>query len=250
MASTKKKLIIAGVVTVALIGVGMFVHMPRHAHGHGGMHYGAMGTGHHKWFSRHGHGGDDNDHHGADMTDHGGMDHDAMMNHDSEMEHSGAMSHNMGMDHGAAIAQAPGEPGQGAFAAIGEIVTRLGADPKTDWSTVDIDGLRAHLLDMDDLVTKASVISRDIPGGLEMTIATTGQGGAAASRMVPAHSPMLAAETGWTVSLDDGDGALVWSVTSDANMAQIRALGFFGLMAKGGHHQVHHLGMATGQMVH
>ncbi len=43
----------------------------------------------------------------------------------------------------------PKEPGQGAFATIAEIVALLTSDPKTDWSKVDIAGLREHLIDMD-----------------------------------------------------------------------------------------------------
>ena len=42
----------------------------------------------------------------------------------------------------------PTEAGQGAFAAIQEIVAILEADPDTDWSKVDIDALRQHLVDM------------------------------------------------------------------------------------------------------
>ena len=37
----------------------------------------------------------------------------------------------------------PTQPGQEAFAAIQEIVAMLEADPRTDWSKVDIDALRS-----------------------------------------------------------------------------------------------------------
>ena len=43
------------------------------------------------------------------------------------------------------------QPGQGAFAAIQEIVEILAADPKTDWSKVNIDALRQHLIDMNNV---------------------------------------------------------------------------------------------------
>src|SRR5438046_3161300 len=43
---------------------------------------------------------------------------------------------------------APREPGQSAFAAIQEIVALLEADPGTDWTKVDIEALRRHLVDM------------------------------------------------------------------------------------------------------
>lgn len=60
---------------------------------------------------------------------------------------------------------APTEPGQGAFAAIAEIVEILRADPATDWETVDVDALRQHLVDMDLLTTRAEVAVVDLPKG-------------------------------------------------------------------------------------
>lgn len=167
-----------------------------------------------------------------------GMTHVEGMNHSSSMQYRGAMGYG------------PTEPGQGAFAAIAEIVAMLADDPNTDWTKVNIAALRQHLLDMDNLVSFAIVRQNNVPGGLEMTIELSGQGAGAASRMVPAHSPVLATETGWAVSLKDTADSLIWTVTSPNNVDQIRALGFFGLMAVGDHHQPHHLGMATGQMVH
>jgi hypothetical protein len=51
----------------------------------------------------------------------------------------------------------PMQPGQGAFAAIQEIVEILEADPETDWSKVDIGALRQHLIDMDNVALHAQV---------------------------------------------------------------------------------------------
>ena len=61
---------------------------------------------------------------------------------------------------------APTQPGQGAFAAIQEIVDILEADPRTDWSKVDIGALRQHLEDMDNVTLHAQVRSTPIGGGL------------------------------------------------------------------------------------
>lgn len=183
----------------------------------------------------------------------GTMQHETMQH--ETMQH-GMMQHGMMQNRGAMTdggMPAPAglaEPGQGAFAAIGEIVARLMADPGTDWSRVDIDGLRRHLVDMDDLVTRTEVTASDIPGGAAFTVSLTGPGGPAAGRMVPAHAPVLASETGWNSRVEPAAGALVWTVTSGEDEARIRALGFFGLMTLGGHHRRHHLGMATGAMVH
>jgi len=159
-------------------------------------------------------------------------------------------SHTPGMAHPSAPLALPTEPGQGAFAAIAEIVTMLRADPVTDWSRVNIDALRAHLVDMDMLVTHASVASTEIDGGLQVIIATNGEGGSAAQRMVLAHSTVLAAETGWASEVVPSTGTLTWTVTSPSEAATIRALGFFGLMAFGDHHRSHHLALAKGQPMH
>lgn len=159
--------------------------------------------------------------------------------------------HDTGEDHsGFHSPAAPTEPGQGAFAAIAEIVAILAADPVTDWQTVNITALRDHLVDMDRLVTDAEVTSRSVPDGIEMTIAVPDRSDSAVLRMVPEHAPFLAAETGWNSSVTDTGDALVWIVTDPAAVARIRALGFFGLMATGNHHQPHHLAIATGQSVH
>lgn len=142
------------------------------------------------------------------------------------------------------------EPGQGAFAAISEVVALLLADPSTDWSTVDIDALRQHLVDMDNLVTHAQVQSSPVTDGVEFTLPLTGAGWGAVERMVPVHAPVLNAETGWASEVTRTGNELVWRVSDEAAADAIRALGFFGLMAVGDHHRSHHLGLAMGEMVH
>jgi len=145
----------------------------------------------------------------------------------------------------------PREPGQAAFAAIAEIVSILRADPQTDWSQANISTLRDHLSDMDRLVLGAETIATSVHGGLAIEVMFGSPGGAAAQRMVPAHAPVLAGETGWKSDVTrQTEQSLVWTVTSRENEAQIRALGFYGLMAIGAHHREHHLGIARGQMRH
>ncbi|MBV1862896.1 MAG: hypothetical protein KUG74_00545 [Rhodobacteraceae bacterium] len=168
------------------------------------------------------------------------------MQHTEGMTHEG-MSHNMPTITSGPI---PTEPGQGAFAAMMEIVTLLRADPETDWNRVDIDGLRQHLVDMDMLITNTEVSTKKVNGGLQMTASRNGFGGGAVSRMVPAHGPVLAADTGWNSNVQVDDNSVVWTVTSDQDFYIIQALGFFGLMTIGDHHQAHHIGMAKGEMVH
>lgn len=71
------------------------------------------------------------------------------------MQHQAGMHEGIGgpaMMHGAGqpIGR-PIEAGQAAFGAIEEIVRMLLTDPITNWSRVDIDDLRQHLVDMDEL---------------------------------------------------------------------------------------------------
>ncbi len=157
-----------------------------------------------------------------------------------------------GHHRGVGEAVTPSAPGQDTFAAIAEIVAILEADPATDWSRVNISALHRHLLDMDALFTRANVSENHIPLGLEMSITMTGAGGQAAGRMVPAHAPFLAGQTGWTSDAEIGNDAVVWTVTGtgEADAARIRALGFYGLMATGAHHQRHHLAIARGETMH
>ena len=166
------------------------------------------------------------------------------------MSHAGRGAEMMHETDGGVEQAVPTEPGQGAFAAIAEIVAMLAADPATDWQAVDITTLRDHLVDMDLLTTETQVTARDVPGGLEMTIAVPDRSRSAALRMVPEHAPFLADETGWSSRVADTGDTLIWTVTDPQATAQIRALGFFGLMATGNHHRRHHLAIATGRMVH
>ena len=58
------------------------------------------------------------------------------------------MGGGMGQGYGRQAVRMPTAPGQAAFGAAQEIVRMLLADPMTNWSKVDIDALRQHLIDM------------------------------------------------------------------------------------------------------
>ena len=62
-----------------------------------------------------------------------------------------------------ASAQSLSEPGQSLFAALREVVSELEARPETDWSQVNIDALRQHLVQMDLLFSGAEVSSDLLP---------------------------------------------------------------------------------------
>ena len=56
----------------------------------------------------------------------------------------------------------PTQPGQDAFGAIQEIVRILEADPATDWSKVDLEALREHLIDMNEVTLHAAVVAASL----------------------------------------------------------------------------------------
>ena len=85
----------------------------------------------------------------------------------------------------------PTQPGQQAFGAIAEVVRLLDADPATDWSTVDLERLRQHLIDMDEVVMHAAVTQTPVRGGLVMDITGTGRTEHAIQAMVGSHAREL-----------------------------------------------------------
>lgn len=159
------------------------------------------------------------------------------------------------MDHSAHAAMhadstrpMPKQPGQAAFATLSEIVRLLEADSTTDWSRVNVERLRQHLIDMDEVVMRSSVAQRPTAGGIEADVTGTGRTAGAIRRMLTAHAaeldamPDLVARTAplangirlTVTSANPGDGKAV---------ARIRALGPIGLLTLGDHHAMHHMMM-------
>lgn len=149
-------------------------------------------------------------------------------------------------------ASAPREPGQSAFAAIQEIVAILEADPTTDWSKVNIEALRLHLIDMDNVTLRAKVAADPIEGGARFVV--TGEGDVTGSirRMVFAHVAALNGAEAWRMAAEERPGGAVLAVTSPRadDATRIRALGFIGVLTLGMHHQHHHLMLARGMSPH
>ena len=155
--------------------------------------------------------------------------------------------------HGAEAA-VPTMPGQDAFGAIQEIVHLLEADPKTDWSKVDLEALRQHLIDMKDVTLKADAQPKPIEGGLQIAVIGEGRTIAAIQRMVSAHAREIERThlNGWSASTQPlPNGVLLRVIAADAKeVAHIRGLGFIGIMVSGPHHQPHHMAMARGEHIH
>lgn len=166
----------------------------------------------------------------------------SMSHHD--MAHHGDASHHLGGD-------APREPGQAAFAAIQEIVAILEKDPATDWSKVDIEALRRHLIDMNNVTLAADVKSEPLADGMRFSV--TGEGAVRDSirRMVLAHAATMNGAGGWHFSATETrDGADLTVQVPPQDVAKLRGLGFIGVMTRGMHHQQHHLMLARGEHPH
>jgi len=146
------------------------------------------------------------------------------------------------------------EAGNDAFGTIQEVIKQLESNPDTDWSKVNIEALRAHLLDMQDMTLNVEVLSQNnIPNGMATIIkATTPRAYKALKRVFMAHPSQLKAETGWDMKVQEKDkNFIVITTTFDArDINKIRGLGYIGLMAYGPHHQQHHWMMANGQNPH
>jgi hypothetical protein len=160
-----------------------------------------------------------------------------------------AMSHD---PQAMAAAGAPTLPGQDAFGAIQEIVAILEADPKTDWSKIDLEGLRQHLIDMNEVTLRADAAAKPVDGGLEIDVTGNGRTLAAIQRMLPAHARQIDGAGGWSAKTETlANGVRLTVTSSDPQQVQhIRGLGFIGLLVHGTHHQPHHLAMAKGEFTH
>ena len=146
----------------------------------------------------------------------------------------------------------PGMPGQDAFGAIQEIVQILDADPKTDWSKVDLEALRQHLIDMNEVTLKAEAAAKQVDGGLAIAVTGSGRTLVAIHRMIAAYAQTVNGLNGWTAKAATlPNGELLTVTAADPKEVQhIRGLGFIGLLVSGSHHQPHHLAMAKGEFDH
>jgi hypothetical protein len=147
------------------------------------------------------------------------------------------------------------EPGNDVFGTIQEVIRELEADPDTDWSTVDLEALRQHLIDMRNFTLEVDVVSREpLSNGLQLVVEAASPAAATSlKRALQAHPPMLERETGWKMrvrSLSRGQYELHVTSSDAEDIEKIQGLGYIGLMASGGHHQRHHWMIATGKSPH
>jgi hypothetical protein len=170
-------------------------------------------------------------------------------------QQQGVMDHSM-MDHGAMNHPSSGsgvtEGGQSAFAAIEEIVTLLAADPATDWTNVNVEGLRQHLIDMDNVTLRAQVVATSTNTGARFVVWSVDPDvQASIQRMVLAHVATMNGVNGWTLTAAKSDRGVTLEVSgTSAEATMIEGLGFIGVLTLGSHHQAHHLAIALGHDPH
>lgn len=204
-----------------------------------------------------------------------GHDHDATADHSSQMNRSGGnhgggqgnggMMQMSGDDHGGGqgnngmmrmherMMRRTTPVGQSAMAVLRDVTEQLQANADTDWSQVNLEALRQHLIDMDRVALYAKVAASEIPGGAQFVISSEDERTLSAiKRMVPAHAAQIQDELGWKTEAEINSNNVVLKVASENqnDEVMIRGLGFAGFMVLGEHHTNHHLMIAGGQSEH
>ena len=145
-------------------------------------------------------------------------------------------------------------PGNMLFGTIQEVIRQLEADTNTDWTKVDLEALRQHLIDMHHFTMNVEVVSKSpIADGVKIVIEpTVPEATPSLQRALQAHPPMLRMEKGWTMDVtENGDQFTLEVTTGDpGEIAKVRGLGYIGLMATGAHHTKHHWSIARGMNPH
>ena len=175
---------------------------------------------------------------------HGAMNHSAMMNH-------GSMNHNQltAQTNTATLVESGTDP----FAVIQEAITALEANPNTNWEKVNIEALRSHLVEMQDMTLNIDVVQSQVNKGFKAIVTpTTDRAAKSLTKVLSAHPMQMKAETGWDMQVQNNDGVFTLTVTTDnaKDVAKIRGLGYIGVMAYGNHHQPHHWAIASGDNPH
>lgn len=146
-------------------------------------------------------------------------------------------------------------PGHSIFGAVQEVIRELESRPDTDWSNVNVERLRQHLLDMHRVAQKVTVNkTAPIENGVRLVVQPkTPAARESLRRVLSAHPAMLNEETGWSMKTTSSDKGFIIT-TTDPNGGQdtqkIRALGYVGLLSHGAHHQKHHWMIVRGKHPH
>ena len=178
-----------------------------------------------------------------------------MMKH-ADMEHSSDMNHDTPIEDNTTHQESTAilsEAGTDPFAVIQEVIALLEANPDTDWSAVNIEALRLHLVEMQDMTLNVTVEQEPIKLGFKAVITpTTNRALQSMSRVLSVHPSQMKEETGWDMVVTNNNGIFTITVTTNQlqDVDKIRGLGYIGIMAYGNHHQPHHWAMASGDNPH
>ena len=192
---------------------------------------------------------------GMDHAAAGQMDHTAMMAMMKECPMAMPAGEKMAMPAGDKMAMPMGGkmpmPAQAAFGAIGEIVRMLESDPATDWSKVNLEALRQHFVDMDEVTMRSRIVQHQVAGGFVADVTGPAATAAAIRRMVPSHAKMFESSPEFdakVVTIPSGVRlTLLARNPSDSGLvARVRGLGAIGFLTEGDHHAAHHLAIARG----
>ena len=116
---------------------------------------------------------------------------------------------------------------------------------------MDIEALRQHLIDMDNVTMHAEVTAQPIDGGTIFTVSGTGAVRDSIRRMVTAHAMTMGGTGGWQfVAASTETGATLSVKVPPGDADKLRGLGFIGVLTHGMHHQMHHLMIARGGHPH
>lgn len=101
--------------------------------------------------------------------------------------------------HSASVDSPLTEAGNDAFGTIQEVIRKLNHDPKVDWSKVNLEALRRHLVDMNDMTLNVEILSQQpLDKGLKIVMrASTLKSESALDRVFSVHLAQLKSETGW-----------------------------------------------------
>jgi len=171
--------------------------------------------------------------------DHTNMDHSAMMHHSQPMIQVNEVTLT--------------ESGTDPFAVMQEAIAALEANPGTNWEKVNIEALRLHLVEMQDMTLNVDVTQTRIDNGFKAVVTpTSSRAVKSLTKVLSAHPAQMKAETGWDMQVSNNNGVFTLNVTTEnaKDVAKIRGLGYIGVMAYGNHHQPHHWAMASGENPH
>jgi hypothetical protein len=170
----------------------------------------------------------------------------------SSMNH-GNMSHES-MNHGDLSSKTTlKEAGTDPFAVIQEVISALESNPNTNWEKVNLEALRLHLVEMQDITINVNVAEKNVESGFEAIIMPISRRALrAVGNVLQNHKSMLESETGWHMEVIKTEDVFNITVTTtDVNeINKIRGLGYIGVMAYGNHHQPHHWALASGENPH